>query len=69
MFALLEAERSSHAAAPGIEEVKIQPDFLEHRRFIFEPHDGAMMAVGMHQRLAIQLLDWVMRRVFLQKLT
>ena len=69
MIFFLEPERAGHAATARIENLEIQPDFFEQSDFVGTAHDRAMMAMDMNQGFTVQLLWFVVRGAFLQKLT
>src|SRR5213593_2967826 len=50
----LKAERAGHAAASGIEMFEVEPDFLQREFFRLELHDRFVMAMALHNGLALQ---------------
>src|SRR5215470_2491326 len=56
----LKAKRTSHAATPGVEHLIVETKLGEPLGLRVHAHDGLVMAVAVHDRLALQLWGLVL---------
>src|SRR5947207_15427737 len=67
MIALFEPEGPGHSTAAGIQNLKLQSKAPEHGLLVAQPHNRAMVAMKVNNRLTLELLDRVIGRAPLQK--